>query len=237
MAKQLTADEASLLKKQARRRLIGAVALTTAMVVILPMVFDSEPVATVNDIELRIPDKDKAEPFHAASSVAESAPLAEAAVSAPVAVSAVVAESAPVVIAPVPAPVEPKQMQQGKIEPAKVAVAAPEKAEIKTEIKTAEKPQAAEKSKVEKSKTESKAAAHAVPQSGFAVQVAAFSKADSAKALQDKLNKQGLHAYTEKVGGKVRVRVGGFSTRDAADKVRHKLESQGMHPNVVSLGG
>lgn len=231
MAKQLTADEASLLKKQARRRLIGAVALTTAMVVILPMVFDSEPVATVNDIELRIPDKDKAEPFHAASSVAESAPLAEAAV------SAVVAESAPVVIAPVLAPVEPKQMQQGKIEPAKVAVAAPEKAEIKTEIKTAEKPQPAEKSKVEKSKTESKAAAHAVPQSGFAVQVAAFSKADSAKALQDKLNKQGLHAYTEKVGGKVRVRVGGFSTRDAADKVRHKLESQGMHPNVVSLGG
>lgn len=231
MAKQLTADEASLLKKQARRRLIGAVALTTAMVVILPMVFDSEPVATVNDIELRIPDKDKAEPFHAASSVAESAPLAEAAV------SAVVAESAPVVIAPVLAPVEPKQMQQGKIEPAKVVVAAPEKAEIKTEIKTAEKPQPAEKSKVEKSKTESKAAAHAVPQSGFAVQVAAFSKADSAKALQDKLNKQGLHAYTEKVGGKVRVRVGGFSTRDAADKVRHKLESQGMHPNVVSLGG
>lgn len=231
MAKQLTADEASLLKKQARRRLIGAVALTTAMVVILPMVFDSEPVVTVNDIELRIPDKDKAEPFHAASSVAESAPLAEAAV------SAVVAESAPVVIAPVLAPVEPKQMQQGKIEPAKVVVAAPEKAEIKTEIKTAEKPQPAEKSKVEKSKTESKAAAHAVPQSGFAVQVAAFSKADSAKALQDKLNKQGLHAYTEKVGGKVRVRVGGFSTRDAADKVRHKLESQGMHPNVVSLGG
>lgn len=236
MAKQLTADEASLLKKQARRRLIGAVALTTAMVVILPMVFDSEPVATVNDIELRIPDKDNAEAFHAASSVAESAPLAEAAVSAPVAVSAVVAESAPVVVAPVPAPVEPKQMQQGKIEPAKVAVAAPEKAEIKTEIKseikTAEKPQAAEKSK-----TESKPTTHAVPQSGFAVQVAAFSKADSAKALQDKLNKQGLHAYTEKVGGKVRVRVGGFSTRDAADKIRHKLESQGMHPNVVSLGG
>jgi cell division septation protein DedD len=69
------------------------------------------------------------------------------------------------------------------------------------------------------------------------VQVGAFSNAATAKSLQDKLSKQGLHAYTEKVGGNVRVRVGSFPTREAAEKVRHKLESQGLHPNVVGLGG
>lgn len=207
----MNADEESV-KRQARRRLIGAVALTTAVVIILPLVFDSEPPATVrNDIELRIPDKDKAEEFHAASAtpvVSSSTPV----VAAPA--SAIVAAPAPLTVAPVVVPQPPVQVQAGKISEAA-------KAEVKPEVKP---------------KAEAKHEAHGVPHSGFAVQVAAFSNADSAKALQDKLGKQGLHAYTEKVGSHVRVRVGGFATREAADKVRHKLESQGLHPNVVNLG-
>src|SRR5512136_3036881 len=98
-AKQVTTDEESSLKRKARRRLIGAVALSVAVVVVLPMVFDGEPPApTVSDIELRIPDKDKAGEFLSSSAVPEA--------SAPVAVSAV-AESAsevspaPVVAAPI----------------------------------------------------------------------------------------------------------------------------------------
>ncbi|MBI5436367.1 MAG: SPOR domain-containing protein [Nitrosomonadales bacterium] len=62
MAKQLTDDEASL-KRKARRRLIGAVALTIAIVVLLPMLLDSEPRPVGRDIELRIPDKDKVGEF------------------------------------------------------------------------------------------------------------------------------------------------------------------------------
>jgi DedD protein len=82
MAKQPTDDELNL-RRKARRRLIGAVALTLAVVVILPMVLDSEPKPAVQDIELRIPDPDKAGEFvpgAAASEVAESAPLAASAV-------------------------------------------------------------------------------------------------------------------------------------------------------------
>ncbi len=62
MAKQITDDEDKL-KRQARRRLIGAVALTTAIVVILPMVLENEPKPVGQDIELRIPDKDKVAAF------------------------------------------------------------------------------------------------------------------------------------------------------------------------------
>ena len=62
MAKQSMDDEAGL-KRRARRRLIGAVALTTAVVVLLPMLLDSEPKPAGQDIELRIPDKDKAGEF------------------------------------------------------------------------------------------------------------------------------------------------------------------------------
>lgn len=82
MAKQPTDDELNL-RRKARRRLIGAVALTLAVVVILPMVLDSEPKPAVQDIELRIPDPDKAGEFvpgAVASEVAEAAPLAASAV-------------------------------------------------------------------------------------------------------------------------------------------------------------
>ncbi len=54
MTKQLSADEQNL-RRTARRRLIGAFALTLAVVVILPMVLESEPGPTGKDIELQIP--------------------------------------------------------------------------------------------------------------------------------------------------------------------------------------
>ena len=247
MAKQMTADEESILKRQARRRLIGAVALVTAVVVVLPLVFDSEPPATtLNDIELRIPDKaaeltsGAAESAVSEASAVVAAPLV-AAVVEPVPV-AIPSAPAPVVVAPivVPAPaalaVAPQQIQEGKIEHPKVEAAKPAKVEPKHPAEAKQK--AETKPKVEaKPAAKPSANINAVPKSGFVVQVGAFSNPATAKNLQDKLGKQGLHAYTEKVGSNVRVRVGSFPTREAAEKVRHKLESQGLHPNVVNLGG
>jgi DedD protein len=58
MARQLSADEQNL-RRAARRRLIGAFALTLAVVVILPMVLESEPGPTGKDIELQIPSPDE----------------------------------------------------------------------------------------------------------------------------------------------------------------------------------
>lgn len=203
MAKQITTEQESNLQRQARRRLIGAVALVLAIVVILPMVFDSTPSpSAANNIELRIPDKDKAPAFHleeAAVPVVASAPVA--------AVSAVVVTQVEVAASAVAAPVV--------VQPVKVA-----QAESKP------KPEA-------KPKAETKA--NAVPQTGWVVQVGAYSNADTAKQMHAKLNKLGYHAYTEKVGSNVRVRVGNYPTREAAEKIKHKLEAIGLHPNVVNL--
>lgn len=84
MAKKLTDDELNL-KRKARRRLIGAVALTLVVVVVLPMVLDSEPQPTGQDIDLRIPAPDKVGEFVpgvAVSEVAETSSFAASAVSA-----------------------------------------------------------------------------------------------------------------------------------------------------------
>ncbi|MDX8385217.1 MAG: SPOR domain-containing protein [Gallionella sp.] len=59
MAKKQTSDDELNLRRKARRRLIGAIALTLAVVVVLPMVLDSTPKPVQPDIDLRIPDPEK----------------------------------------------------------------------------------------------------------------------------------------------------------------------------------
>lgn len=60
MAKQVVEQN---IKSQARRRLIGAIVLALAVVVILPMVLDSEPEISGQDIDLRIPPPDEVGEF------------------------------------------------------------------------------------------------------------------------------------------------------------------------------
>lgn len=211
--------------RQTRRRLIGAVALVLLVVILLPVVFDKEPAPSAgNDIELRIPNKDSAGEFQPKIDLPELDKMASATAAAPVVASATVATSAPVVLTPA---VADKPAAEKTVVPAPAAVNKP-RPEVKAEPKT--KPAARPKPE---SKPSAKAAA--VPKSGWALQVGAFSNADTAKALQARLSKQGYHAYTEKAGSVVRVRVGGYPTREAAEKVQHKLETQGTHANVVNL--
>src|ERR1019366_3405709 len=98
MAKQMTADEESIMKRQSRRRLIGAIALTTALVIILPIVFDGEPPTTkVSDIELRIPDKDKSADLpieSAATTLSMASAVVPASASAPTAASGILPAAA-----------------------------------------------------------------------------------------------------------------------------------------------
>lgn len=55
-------DEATLLKKRARRRLIGAVALALFAAIVLPMVMDHQPAPPLKDIQVRIPSPDEGAP-------------------------------------------------------------------------------------------------------------------------------------------------------------------------------
>ena len=211
MAKQLTDDELNL-RRKARRRLIGAVALTLAVVVILPMVLDSEPKLTGQDIELRIPDPDKAGEFipgAAVSEVAAASPFAAPAVevaSAPAAASAVAQDTAAS---------NPHTEVQGKIQPA---------ADKQPEAKA-----------VEPKNPESKNMAKPAGGESFVAQVGAYTNPDTARQEAKRLKKLGFKAYTEKAGDKVRVRVGPYAEREKAEKVRHLLEKHGLHPTVMSV--
>lgn len=220
MAKQQTDDELNL-RRKARRRLIGAIALTLAVVVILPMVLDSEPKPTGQDIELRIPAPDKVGEFVPGVAVSE---VAEA---LPIAASAVSAASAPVAASAAPA------VAQAAV-PAAAVTANPSKLDASGKLQPAESKPA--ESKTSDTKTaESKNTAKTAAAESYVAQIGAYSSADTARREADKLKKWGFKAYTEKVGDKIRVRVGPYAERDKADKVRKLLEKHGLHPVIVSV--
>jgi cell division septation protein DedD len=51
-------QDVETLKRRGRRRLVGAVALVLAAVIVLPMVFDPEPRGTAPSVSVRIPGED-----------------------------------------------------------------------------------------------------------------------------------------------------------------------------------
>jgi len=74
MVKQLTDDESNI-RRKARRRLIGAIALVLTVVVILPMVLDNEPKPAEPDIDLQIPDPDNSGEFVSSVAIPEESTL------------------------------------------------------------------------------------------------------------------------------------------------------------------
>lgn len=209
MAKQQTEDELNL-RRKARRRLIGAIALTLAVVVVLPMVLDREPKSTGSNIDLSIPDPDKAGAFVPKVAIPEAqTPSADT----PAATGSTPAVSTPDKGKP-DAQSKPDNLKPGDAKPGK------------------DKPAKAKPAKV---KPVPQQPAESIPAgSGYVAQVGAYANADTAQEEFRKLKQWGFKAYTEKVGANIRVRVGPYPDRDQAEKVAKLLEKHGLHPVVVS---
>lgn len=75
-------DEELQLKKRARRRLVGAIVLVTAVAVVLPMVLDSEPKPVSQNVDIRIPSPDAGE--YKPKAAPSPAPVADKQAKAPV---------------------------------------------------------------------------------------------------------------------------------------------------------
>lgn len=207
MAKRLTDDEQNL-RRKARRRLIGTVALTLAVVVVLPMVLDSEPKPAGQDIDLRIPDPDKAGEFIPGVAISPE-PVSSG---VPAAEQAGGSAGSAVAIPPAPAAAAVDKKIAGAEAPGKGQPA----------IKKPAKPMPADKPAGADSES-------------YVAQVGAYSNADTAKQELNKLKSWGFRkAYTEKSGDTIRVRVGPYAGREQAEKARLLLEKHGLQPVVMS---
>jgi len=203
MAKAIS-DEELQLKKRARRRLVGAIALVLLVVVFLPMFLDGEPKPLNQDISITIP------------------PVPNSDAPAPAPSSPATIPGMPTVLPPPPEPASAAKPAQGPAVP-----------EPKAELPAAEPPKAEPEPKPapkSTAKPEHKPVTASGSGDGYVVQLGAFSNSANAKALQKKLQENKFKAYTELVksagGDRTRVRVGPYASREAADKAREQLKSR-----------
>jgi DedD protein len=232
------------LKKRARRRLVGAIALVTFVVIALPMVFDKESKPLSHDISVQIPSPDSGAFQHKAMPVPPSTAPATLIPDAPTTSPAAITPpttAPPVSSPPAPAPVSAapgKPIVPAEKKPEAKVAADLNAASTRSQPKpTPPKPAAIAAADKEPAKPASAPVATATPASGtetaaWVVKLGAFADADNVKRLQAKLTAAGIKSYTEafdsEQGLRTRVRAGPFATRAAAENAKGKLKKLGL---------
>lgn len=221
----MTEADSLEIKKRARRRLVGAIALALLAAIVLPMMMDEEPHPSIEDIQVSIPDRDKAVAARRASAP-ESAPVA---VAVPEDDEVVAAEkpapekapAAPDKPAPAAAPAKPATSPAPATPP---AAATPPRPPAPAATPEPRRPSADEEARL-RALIEGKAS----PARGdtYVLQIGAFSDAGKAAKLVDDLRARGFSAYTERAGNVTRVRVGPVAGRAEADATAARLKSAG----------
>ena len=201
------------LRKRARRRLLGAIALALTAAIVLPVVMDHEPRAPAQDIAVRIPPRDslpalaqpvRPEPADTDVMIPPAPPDTESTAPATTG-SAPVAPPAPAAPVPAPIPAPPPKAEPPK--PASAPAAASEASRVAALL-------------------DGKSGA-------FALQLGVFSDAANVAKLRARAKELGFPTFTEPVKlengqSRTRVKVGPFPTRAAAEAAQRKLEGAGM---------
>ncbi len=261
MAEQISNPEEQALRRRARRRLVGSLALALLAVVVLPMIFEPEPKPLGDDVEILIPGQDT--PFvPVPGSVAPAKPVRE---SAP---APVVTPAPEILPPPTPAgvakPVQraaPAAAEKPKTTPPAKETPVPSK-DIKAPAK-AEKPvaQASGEARpavqqtppaVEKpapavvdkkpgieaaAKSEAKSPAkspEAVATGSHYLQLGAFGAEANARQLADKVKSAGVPVQVLAGQGGHRVRVGPYPSKEKAVEAQSRLKAKGFSPVLVT---
>lgn len=210
-------QDATLLQRRARRRLVGAIALVVFVVIVFPIVLDNERKPAGQDLVIHIPSQDAGK-FNTRVLPAKP-PEAEA----PAAAAAVPAAEAPAKAAAPAAKSEAKSPGEPAAAKSPAAAAA-----------------AAEKST---SGTRDEGGSGQSPaEKGWMVPLGAFSDAKNVRDLRAKLTAAGVKSYTEAAKGprgpQTRVRAGPFASKEEAEKALEKIKAMGVSTSpVVALGG
>ncbi|MDI6751149.1 MAG: SPOR domain-containing protein [Pseudomonadota bacterium] len=209
-------DEITLLKKRARRRLIGAVAVALFAAIVLPMVMDHQPAPPLKDLQVRIPSPDEGTGRKSADT---EKPIARV-------------DAKPITKAEPKPETNPPAASEGKAETNSQGNG-DSKPEPKTEAQPAPTAEPKPLAKTEP-KSEKKPSATG---DAWEVQLGAYAETGRVKNLLAKLKELGLPAYTEKVdtpnGARTRVRAGPFPSQEAAEKARARIKTIGVDGPVA----
>jgi len=243
MAELVVTQDELALRRRARRRLVGAVAIALTCVVALPMLFDSEPKPLGPEVDIRIPAQDT--PFETAPAVTPPAqPAAPGQVEAKPAEPTQKPASATAPLNPATAPMSDKAKSvAGTPKTETKTNSAPEDDKARFDKKLppattapvstplAEKPKQNPEPKSELKlplKPDSPFAAQ-----GYFLQIGAFASESNARQLQEKASEAGFKAVMIGTNGQFRVRVGPIPQHEKALEMQAKLKARGFSPVLL----
>lgn len=218
-------DETLQLRRRARRRLVGAVALVTFVVIILPLILDKEPGPAGPPLNVQIPSQD-AGGFNTR-------------VLPPVPPGVENKTEIPAARADAPAANAQTTPPSAEIPPGRAEAATANATNAKAEETTAKSAaKAAPVPAPPADKAEEMRALAALSDQTWIVSLDAFSNEKNVKQLRARLSASGIKSYTEAVmtskGELTRVRAGPFASKEAAEKARSKLIAMGLKPAAVT---
>jgi len=242
MPPELPNEQELTLKKRARRRLVGAVALVLLMVIVLPQVLqDRALLAQQEAIKITMPEAatESQAKVNAAISPVDMADtqsssnnavaIADNQQAEPDAAPEPVIEKPAIAKVPETKKIEVKANPEPAVEKtAPVKVAEVKKPELPATVAGAEKssPVAPEVNKGAQKSSET-----------FAVQVGVYSDMANVKRLQDQLKQAGFTTHTEKIktpkGESLRLKAGSYATRQEAVTALAKMKEIGLSGIVV----
>lgn len=209
-----------MLRRRARRRLVGAIAIALAAVLLLPMLFDPEPRPLGPDVDIRIPAPST--PFDMAPAATTVAPEA-------------VDDNDPPPLAAEPTQSALKPSAESR--PDATDGGAAGKTEAR-EAKIAEKPPepAREIATVKPTPTPAPLPkpSGAFASQGFYLQLGAFTSETNARQLREKAEAAGFKVGLADSNGQYRVRVGPIPEKDRALEMQSRLKAKGF--NSIMLG-
>ena len=223
-------QDATLLQRRARRRLVGAIALVVLVVIVLPIVLDTEPGPIGQDLVIQIPSQEAGK-----FNTRVLTPSAPGAATPPVA-GAKEASSTPA-RSETPGAVPKEAPATAKTAPPAVpaegnAPSAPASA------KKEAPPPAKDQTRAAKDESDAaRAKALLEGKEAWVVRLGAFSNQANVKKLRDKLMAAGVKSYTEAAigpkGEQTRVRAGPFDSKLEADEAQKKLIAAGVSAGTV----
>lgn len=221
MAVETAVDQVLALKKRARRRLVGSVALVLLMLIILPNVLKDHALE-VQRAPITLTMQETTETSQISSTATKDPVVDQITVTKPSSESSnsqsVTTENTATgsAQAPTPAPVDVSPRNDPV--PNKITPITP---------------------KIEKTNVPPQNVTNStdVKATHFLIQVGVFSDTENVKKLQAKISEAGFSSRTVKLatpkGEKIRLRVGSFVTRDAAAEALKKLEAHGLSGMVL----
>jgi DedD protein len=217
MVRDISEEEIQL-RKRARRRLVGAIALVILSVVVLPMILDDEPKPEQQEIDILIPSEDLVDDGYPWMMPEGDSKAGEATIE-------------PDLGKPLPFSSQADSEEEDALSSRYSAESVPV---------PAKKPLLATQSPQQPALRDSavKDTPAKTSEGAFVIQLGAFSDVSKARQQQQNLVENGVSAYTEtiKIGNNemTRVRIGPFPTREVAEIEHERLKKIGLSGVITS---